>query len=107
MAVAIVVRLQFEGVHWWPGAPQDVPEKYLVHPHRHMFYVEASKTVEHMDRQIEIIALRRRIEEYCYEHFRGPHILSCEMMAQKLLAHFLLSTCQVLEDNENGAVVIR
>jgi len=104
--VDIVVRLQFEGMHYWPGAPQDKPEAYLVHPHRHVFHVEATRLVMHDDREIEIIAFKREIKEFCEVNYgAGFHTLSCEMMAKEILRVFRLSRCSVLEDGENGAEV--
>lgn len=104
---AVIVRFQFEGIHSWPDAPQDQKEAYLVHPHRHLFYVEAEKTVQHMERDVEFIALRRRMLEYCEQFFGAEHAMSCEHMALILVKHFALRACRVFEDNENGAEVRR
>lgn len=104
-SIRVVVRFSFEGVHSWPGAPAHLPEAYLRHPHRHMFHVEATQTVTHTERDVEIIALRRKMECYCVQHFSGPHGGSCEAMALALLVQFNLHSCRVLEDNENGAEV--
>ena len=104
-ALAIVMRFTFEGVHSWPGAPQTVREKYLAHPHRHLFHVEAVKAVSHAERDIEIIALKNSMQRFCVENLGGPHDHSCETMALTLLTHFGLQRCRVLEDNENGAEV--
>lgn len=105
LKIAIVVRFQFAGIHSWPLAPQNVEERYLAAPHRHMFYVEAVKPVTHAERDIEIIALKREMAHYCWAYFKGPHTMSCESMAIQLLEEFGLLRCQVLEDNENGAEV--
>jgi hypothetical protein len=103
--LAIIVRFQFAGIHNWPGAPRDVDESYLAYPHRHMFHVEAIKAVNHAERDIEFIALKNEMQKYCEHHFDGPHTLSCESMALRLIADFDLKVCRVLEDNENGAEV--
>ncbi len=106
--VAIVVRLQFEGVHYWPDAPLDKPEHYLRHAHRHVFHVEAVKRVTHEERDIEIIAFKREMLAFCEERFgkgTGAHPFSCETLARILLEEFGLQRCSVLEDNENGAEV--
>lgn len=111
--LAIVVRFSFEGIHSWPGAPQDLPEAYLAQPHRHMFYVHAVKNVLHEERQIEIIALRREMLEFCIDVFGGgesaggPHFMSCETMARRLFEKFNLAVCRVLEDDENGALILQ
>src|ERR1043166_2720143 len=102
--VYVVVKFSFEGVHYWPDAAGQ--EAYLQHPHRHLFYVEATKRVSHLDRDIEIIGLSRTMKGECERMFAGPHHMSCEEMAFKLAEWFGLSRCQVLEDNENGAEVI-
>jgi len=104
MVLSIIVRFTFSGIHHWPGAPQDVEEQYLVVPHRHLFHVEAVKAVTHEERDIEFIALQRQMISYC-AIFADPHAMSCETMAVKLLEHFGLSRCRVLEDGENGAEV--
>jgi len=93
----------FAGIHFWPGAPKG---HFLGHPHRHLFHVRAFAVVGGPDREIEFIALKEKIERYCIRYFRGPHTLSCEMMAEQLLRHFRLAQCQVDEDGENGAVVM-
>lgn len=102
--MSIVVRFSFEGVHCWPDA--EGWAQFLRDPHRHMFHVEAAKAVEHDDRQIEILAFRREMARYCNSTFCGPHTMSCEMMARRLMSEFRLSRCRVLEDNENGAEVV-
>lgn len=111
MSYQIVVRFQFEGWHCWPNAPS--PHEYLSHPHRHMFHVEAKKEVSHVDRDIEIIQLKRRIFNHCQEEWGPPEYgdlsdgvscLSCEAMALELCKQFQLSSCMVLEDNENGGM---
>ena len=106
-ALAIIVRFQFAGIHNWPGAPRDVDEEYLAYPHRHVFHVEGLKTVDHAERDIEFIALKKVMQVYCDSHFAGPHTMSCETMALRLLNDFDLDSCRVLEDNENGAQVVR
>lgn len=103
MTLAVVVRFRFEGVHSWPDCPlQDVA--FLRDPHRHEFHVEAVKLVEHEDRDVEIIMLKRAMQVWC-QAFRGPHTMSCESMARQLVDAFLLQRCRVLEDGENGAEV--
>ena len=103
--LAIVVRFSFEGIHSWPTCPPDHPAAFLVHPHRHLFFIEATKAVNHAERDIEILDFRNRMLTFCEHEFCGPHTMSCETMATILLEHFGLSMCRVLEDNENGAEV--
>lgn len=101
---SIVVRFQFEGIHSWPGAPQDGPTPFLRDPHRHVFHVTAHRPVTHDDRDVEFIQLKRVMLQACLANFSGPHTLSCEAMAAHLLNTFGLSRCEVSEDGENGGV---
>lgn len=107
MRISIVVRFHFEGIHSWPDVPDNHPATYLRNPHRHLFYVQATKRVSHEERDIEIIEFKKEMKRYCGEQFSGPHTLSCETMARKLLEAFNLEKCRVLEDGENGAEVER
>jgi len=53
---SVVVTLQVEGVHYWEDCP--IPEvAFLKNLHRHIFHIKAMKTVQHNDRDIEIIML--------------------------------------------------
>lgn len=103
----IVVRLQVEGIHRWEGC--DIPEvSFLKNNHRHIFYIEAKKKVSHLDRDIEIICLKRAMLTFLHRNYNmcidfGNK--SCEMIANELMKEFALSSCSVLEDNENGAEV--
>lgn len=105
--VRIVLRFTFVGIHSWPAAPVANQEEYLRYPHRHTFYVEATKDVLHCERDIEIIAYQRILKNWCETFYAKPHYMSCESMANDLLERFELHSCRVLEDNENGAEVVR
>lgn len=101
----VVINLQVEGVHCWPNCDIRGVE-FLRNPHRHMFYVEATKEVSHNDREVEIIMLKRIVTEYL-ESFDGNfYAMSCEDIAEDLLQRFDFHSVKVLEDNENGAYVI-
>ena len=103
--LAIVVRFQFIGIHSWPDAPAN-QESYLAYPHRHVFHVEAVLDVTHTERDVEFIALKEAMIEHCkHKGFEGPHNLSCELMAMKLLNRFELRRGRGFEGNENGAEV--
>jgi len=100
--INIIVKLQFEAIHRWPEC--NLPEvEYLKYPHRHIFYITCKKKVEHTERQIEIISLKRKILEYLKSN--SWDTASCELIASNLFNKFRLSYCSVLEDNENGAEV--
>lgn len=88
--------------------------EFLKSPHRHIFYITAKKEVTHLDRDIEIIQLKRVINSYLKKMYAKPNesVLyfgskSCEMIAMELLNQFDLCYCSVLEDGENGAEVIK
>jgi len=105
----IIVNLQFEAIHNWPRVAKESEVNFLQYPHRHTFYIEAKKEVTHNDRQIEIITFKRQILHYLFNRFQDGNLgdMSCEQLAEELLQVFGLSYCKVLEDNENGAEVIK
>lgn len=105
MKTNIIVRLQFEGVHAWYDCPLDEVD-FLRAKHRHIFFVEAKKEVSHDNRQVEIILLKRKMQNYIKQTWNGElDQMSCEMIAKHLLIEFALCYCSVTEDNENGAEV--
>lgn len=107
MTINIIVKLQVEGIHHWPECPI-VEVDFLKYPHRHIFHITCKKQVSHEDRDIEIIQLKRKINDYLIQRFNGNfEKMSCEMIAIHLINKYELCYCSVLEDNENGAEVIR
>lgn len=120
MTTNIIVNLQVEALHNWPDAKDIFPEVgFLSYPHRHIFHIQCKKKVNHDDRDIEIIMFKRNILEYLVEKYKDSYVesyhyhtlnfgsKSCEMLAKELLFKFDLEYCSVLEDNENGAEVIK
>lgn len=111
----IIINTQVEGIHYWPEC--NIKEvEFLKYPHRHIFHICCKKEVTHDDRDIEIINLKRQVEDYLYECYSSPIITgkvhefgarSCEMLAKELLIEFDLNYCSVLEDNENGAEIFK
>jgi len=107
----IIINTQVEGIHSWPEC--NIKEvEFLKYPHRHIFYITAKKQVSHLDRDIEIIQLKRKITFFLNSKFWDKNTnccnfenLSCEMIAQLLFIKFNLNYCSVLEDNENGAEI--
>lgn len=109
----IVVKTQVEGTHNWPDC--DIEEvSFLKHTHRHLFYIRCEKKVSHNNRDIEIIQLKHDIMNYlkvcyykdwCRTHCFGD--FSCEDIAEDLMRNFDLDLVEVLEDNENGAILIK
>lgn len=110
MKTSIVVKLQYEALHNWPGVVEVLPHlpeiHFLQYPHRHIFHITLEKEVTHADRDIEIILFKREVLDYLQASFNG-HLghRSCEMLAEQLLKRFNCLSAEVLEDNENGAKV--
>ena len=112
MKTNIIVKLQVEGVHSWLDCPIE-EVSFLTYPHRHIFHITAKKAVTHNDRDIEIIQLKRNIQQYLWQQYPSKfnavcefNSLSCESIAEDLLKQFELNYCSVLEDNENGAEIL-
>lgn len=113
----IIVKLQIDGTHQWSGVKKDhnlFSVFFLANPHRHMFHIVAKKEVSHGDRDIEIINLKRNIQDYLHNHYYNTELrthefkeMSCEMIASVLAKVFGLCYCEVLEDGENGAEVFQ
>ena len=109
----IIINTQVEGIHNWPAC--DIKEvEFLKYPHRHIFFICCKKEVTHDDRDIEIIRLKRDVNDFLIQIYGSPEnnvlILgskSCEMLAKELLQQFNLTYCSVLEDNENGAEIYK
>lgn len=105
----VFCTLRIDGTHNWPAC--DVPGvEFLRDPHRHMFHIKAYAAVNHDDRDIEFIALKRQIHQYFAEQANEYGSVefgakSCEMIANDLIDRFNLTCCEVNEDGENGAVV--
>jgi|TARA_R110001592_G_scaffold76711_1_gene231316 hypothetical protein len=105
MKTNIIINLQHEALHQWSNCDLEGVE-FLKFPHRHIFHICCKKEVTHDDRDIEIILLKRKINNYLKEMFPVTFgEMSCEMIAKLILECFQLSYCKVLEDNENGAEV--
>ena len=102
----IIINTQVEGIHNWPGC--DIKEvEFLKFPHRHLFHICCKKEVNHDDRDVEIIELKRKINTFLDEIYgNNDRTLlfgskSCEMIAKELMDTFKLNYCSVLEDGEN------
>lgn len=100
----IVINLQVEGIHQWDSC--DLPDvMFLRSPHRHIFHITITKEVEHNERDIEIIMLKRSVLDYFGVQPVMFENKSCETIAEELLNKFNATSVTVLEDNENGATV--
>ena len=110
MKTTVIARLQVEGIHQWADCP--LPEvEFLRYPHRHIFHINCEKEVFHDNRDVEFIMMKREIIKYLNTKYADNECLkfknmSCEMIAKELLDEFKLVSCEVFEDNENGARII-
>jgi len=106
----IKAKIQFEGTHYWPDAPDDV--WFLRNEHRHIFTVVATLKVAHSNRDTEFILLGKAIKAYIdTNYFQRNNIVllqqtSCEHLASVLAIQFDLAECEVYEDMENSGVYI-
>lgn len=106
----VYCTLQIEGTHFWKECRIDEVH-YLKHPHRHLFVIKAVIDVSHDDRDVEFICLKHQVRDYLIKQYGVDHNschfggMSCEMIALELINEFKLFSCEVSEDNENGAIV--
>lgn len=107
----VYCTLKVEGIHNWPDCPFE-EVAYLRDPHRHMFHVKAQVAVTHDDRDVEFIVLKHKVRDYLEEMYWDDETkccyfgaMSCEMIARELIEEFNLTSCEVSEDGENGAIL--
>ena len=107
--IFIKVKNQFIAVHQWENAPE---ESILRNPHRHVFHVTSTISVNHKERELEFFEVQKIIEKSVVVFQGYVHGESCETMAS-FLYEVLKSKCgedrlvsvEVSEDNENSAIV--
>ena len=113
----IRVTNQFDGLHCWPEAPEQV--KFLRTLHRHQFCIYTEMEVKHDDRELEFFIFKETIDEIIEEQFGDARIkdlgrISCEEIATTIHESLIgrleylrdrSATISVFEDDENGAVV--
>jgi hypothetical protein len=108
MIKTIVVKTRAEGFHNWPDAPDEVA--FLRANHRHEFHYELEIEVDHNDRELEFILVKRWLDSVIPRGELGHQ--SCEMIATAILeaaakkygvVRFI--SVGVFEDGENGAFV--
>ena len=120
MKTFIYVTTQFEDMHSYPDAPEEVA--FLRVPHRHMFHVEATIEVGHLDRELEFILVKRELDKMCVavKDVIKTEAKSCERFATYLARAlskkygWLIDNTgfersreiiiKVNEDGENGAI---
>ncbi len=121
MAKKMYVYTQFvkEGYHCYPEAKHDpklatgdfMDVSHLGERHFHYFYFKVWVEVNHSNRDIEFIQLRRRIEREYREGAMEVNHKSCEMLAEDLLEVLkvwypdVAIKIDVSEENINGALL--
>lgn len=104
--IAVYVTTTFEGFHRWPDAPN--PVGFLRELHRHTFHVRLEVKVNHDDRDVEFILLKREVDGWIAEKtLAETDTWSCERWARELMDRFDAIRVEVSEDGENGAIVTR
>jgi len=99
---------QFEAFHSWAEAPEGVT--FLKNKHRHLFKCKVWVEVEHNDRDIEFILLKRDCERLVNKLTKN-NVGSCEMLAELFLKQLSQKykgrgmMAEVSEDGENGALI--
>lgn len=111
----ITATSEYEALHHWPDAPRH--RGYLAHPHRHMFGLAATVTVDHHNRDVEFHDLADdlyraadslAVEYHPLSRVRDFGSQSCEGLAT-MIARALTSTgydvvaVAVTEDTESTA----
>jgi len=105
----VAVKTQFTSFHNWPDAPDDVG--FLRSTHRHVFHICLQVQVHSASREVEFFQLQRWLEAQIKRQYGGDiGSTSCETIAGRILEAaaadgYSPHCCDVLEDNENGAIV--
>lgn len=104
MKSTVLTVNQIEGFHRWNDAPKYL--SYLAEKHRHIFCIECEFSVDHNDREIEIITEQNIIEEFIRDKYGKPAQfgnMSCEDIAADILNFFSKCiSCTVREDGYGG-----
>ena len=108
----IRVRTEFEGFHCYPDAGTiDKRIEFLEHPHRHMFKVEVTISVNHLDRELEFFLVKWALQDFI--KVGNQNHKSCEMIATDILEKHLIPSyganrfyeVVVSEDGESDGIV--
>ena len=84
---------------------------FLGYPHRHIFHFYVTVGVEHNDRDIEFIQLKRELLRTFDQGVIKLDHQSCEMVAESLINYIEEQSpnravkVEVYEDNENGGII--
>ena len=107
----IKVRTEFEGFHCYPNASQIDPRiAFLEDLHRHIFKVEVTISVTHLDRELEFFLVKWDIQSFLNESLLNHK--SCEMIATEILSYLMKKygdgrTYEIVvsEDGESDGIV--
>lgn len=113
---SIIVKTQLEALHQWGNIPSEHQSHYLKNSHRHLFQIEMRFNVSHLDRDIEFIAFKQKVDQFLQNYFIRDaqsglinlQSYSCEMLSNLLIQQYKPNGCywvQVLEDGEMGSIV--
>jgi len=102
------ITTQFEGMHKYPNAPEEVA--FLRSDHRHILHVTVWIEQFHNERDVEFIMFKRFVEATIKDS-QFPASASCETMSDflaekiiKMYANRKLKI-EITEDGENGAFI--
>lgn len=106
MKTCIFVRSQFEAIHYWADAPEEVG--FLRHPHRHMFHVEVELQVTDLDRELEFFLVKAKLDHLLEAWNNITVLFSCEKFCSIIYRALSrpfpsITKVEVSEDGENGA----
>lgn len=103
----INVNWQFEGLHSYPNAPEDV--SFLRNRHRHLFKCSVKIQVFHNERELEYFQVQSILKAHFFDRSYNDH--SCEQIAISILDFLKVIFYQreiiieVSEDGENSSIV--
>jgi hypothetical protein len=108
---SIKVRTEFEGFHYYPNAGAINPRiKFLENEHRHLFKVEVTISVTHLDRELEFFLVKWELQEFI--RAGNQNHKSCEMIAVDILENHLIPRygnryyrVVVSEDGESDGII--
>lgn len=107
----VIIRLEIDGFHRYPNAPEEV--SFLANNHRHTFVITCAYAIIDLDREKEIFICRDEVKKYIENKYGIPaqfNDMSCEMICNDILNSFSgdwMRWCEVWEENTGGARVVR
>lgn len=108
----IVVRTDFEGFHYYPNAGKiDKRIEFLENEHRHVFKIEVTISVTHLDRELEFFLVKWSLNDFIKTG--NMNHKSCEMIADDILNDHLIPKygndryykIVVSEDGESDGII--